>query len=67
MTPPAPTLRADLRWAEEDKAEVGRQLYTVTGQHFSDEELQNVVASGESHNIYQKALMAPGQSYQVPH
>ena len=45
---------------------MGRQLFTVTGQHFNDEELSAVVASGESHNIYKQALMAPGQSYQVP-
>ena len=44
---------------------MGRQLYTVTGQHFEEEELQAVVDSGEAHSIYQRALMAPGQSHQV--
>lgn len=64
-TRPGAINRAMHRWAEEDKAEVGRQLHTVTGQHFEDEELQAVVDSGEAHSIYQRALMAPGQSHQV--
>ncbi|KAK9808185.1 hypothetical protein WJX73_006209 [Symbiochloris irregularis] len=53
------------RWHEDEKSEVGRQLYTVTGQQFSDEELQEVVDSGGQDRIYQQALMAPGAQRDV--
>lgn len=45
--------------------QVGRQLYTVTGQQYSDDELQEVVDSGGQDMIYQQALMAPGQQRDV--
>ena len=45
--------------------QVGRQLYTVTGQQYSEEELQEVVDSGGQDLIYQQALMAPGSQRDV--
>lgn len=53
------------KWAYEERAEVGRQLYTVTGQQYSDDELQEVVDSGGQDMIYQQALMAPGQQRDI--
>ncbi|KAK9822775.1 hypothetical protein WJX74_007719 [Apatococcus lobatus] len=43
-------------WQEEDREDTRRQLQVVTGQEFDDEEVDDLLFSGQSDQIYQKAV-----------
>ncbi len=43
-------------WQDEDREEVTRQLHTVTGQQFAPEEVDELVQSGGTDQIYRHAL-----------
>jgi len=40
---------------------VGRRLYTVTGEHASEERINEIINSGEAENIFQDALVSQGR------
>lgn len=40
---------------------VERRLYTVTGEHASEEKINDIINSGQAENIFQEALMAQGR------
>ena len=54
---------------EEDYKEVVEQrIYTVTGQAATEEELDRMIETGESEQIFQKAMMEQGKgTMQVLH
>lgn len=39
-----------------------RQLYTVTGQHYEEEEVDHLIQTGEAGGIYSKAIMADSKN-----
>ena len=43
-------------WNAQDLEDVGNKLHIVTGQHFSDDEVQNVLDNGSSDQLYKQAL-----------
>ena len=45
-----------VEWHEQDREEVSRQLYTVTGQNFENEEVDRMIDEGGSEAIYRQAL-----------
>ena len=62
MVPQTPWAKASpCPWS----AQVGRQLYTVTGHRYDEDELQEVVDSGGQDQIYQQAFLAPGAKRDV--
>ncbi|GIL79197.1 hypothetical protein Vretimale_16729 [Volvox reticuliferus] len=40
---------------------VERRVYTVTGQHVDEEEIDRMIENGESENIFQKAILEQGR------
>ena len=44
------------QWQEEDREEVARQLHTVTGQHFEADEVDELVQTGGTEQIYRSAM-----------
>lgn len=40
---------------------VERRLYTVTGEHASEEKINYIINSGQAENIFQEALMSRGR------
>lgn len=42
---------------------VERRLYTVTGQHASEEEVERLIEAGEGESVFQKAIMEQGRGY----
>lgn len=55
------------RWTEEDMNDVGQKLYTVTGKHYSDEEIQETLDNGSPELIYRQALMENVSGATVSH
>jgi len=46
---------------DEYREVVERRLYTVTGEHASEEKINDIINSGQAENIFQEALMAQGR------
>lgn len=42
---------------------VERRVYTVTGQKASDAEIDRMIETGESENIFQKAILEQGRGH----
>mmetsp|Transcript_5352 Transcript_5352/g.15296 ORF Transcript_5352/g.15296 Transcript_5352/m.15296 type:complete len:323 (+) Transcript_5352:2284-3252(+) len=42
---------------------VERRVYTVTGEHASEEQIDNMIDEGEGEMIFQKAIMEQGRGY----
>lgn len=42
---------------------VERRVYTVTGQHAEEEEIEKMIETGESEMIFQKAILEQGRGY----
>ena len=42
---------------------VERRVYTVTGKKASEEEIDKMIETGESENIFQKAIMEQGRGH----
>jgi hypothetical protein len=42
---------------------VERRVYTVTGQKASEEEIDRMIETGESENIFQKAILEQGRGH----
>eukprot|EP00887_Chlorella_sp_A99_P006954 scaffold2.g6954.t1 len=42
---------------------VERRVYTVTGQHADEEQIDRMIDSGESETIFQKAILEQGRGY----
>ncbi|KAG2497279.1 hypothetical protein HYH03_004863 [Edaphochlamys debaryana] len=52
-------LRTRIR--SEYRETVERRVYTVTGEHVGDEEIERMIENGESENIFQKAILEQGR------
>ena len=48
--------RMQSSWAAQDVEEVGQKLHVVTGQHFSNEQVQEVLDNGNAEQLYRQAL-----------
>lgn len=46
---------------DEYREVVERRLYTVTGEHASEDRINEIINSGEAENIFQQALMTQGR------
>jgi len=55
------SLRARLQ--KDYRETVERRIYTVTGQHASEEEIERMIDEGEGEMIFQKAIMEQGRGY----
>lgn len=55
------TLRS--RVSTEYREVVERRIYTVTGEHADDATIEAAIESGESENIFQKAILEQGRGY----
>ncbi|KAI7836172.1 hypothetical protein COHA_009939 [Chlorella ohadii] len=42
---------------------VERRVYTVTGQHADEEQIEKMIETGESETIFQKAILEQGRGY----
>lgn len=42
---------------------VERRVYTVTGQHATEQEVEELIDTGESETIYKKAMLETGKGY----
>ncbi|KAK9827828.1 hypothetical protein WJX74_004330 [Apatococcus lobatus] len=51
------------RLQEEYRETVERRVYTVTGKKASEEEIDKMIETGESENIFQKAIMEQGRGH----
>ena len=54
-------LNDDGSWSCLCREVVERRLYTVTGEHASEEKINEIINSGHAENIFQEALMAQGR------
>eukprot|EP00879_Flechtneria_rotunda_P015726 GHRR01016448.1.p1 GENE.GHRR01016448.1~~GHRR01016448.1.p1 ORF type:complete len:314 (+),score=126.88 GHRR01016448.1:294-1235(+) len=52
-------LRADIQ--EDNRTTVQRRVYTVTGQHLQEEDIDRMIETGEAENIFQKAILEQGR------
>jgi syntaxin 1B/2/3 len=42
---------------------VERRVYTVTGQHASDDEIDRMIENGEAESVFQRAILEQGRGY----
>lgn len=51
------------RVQKEYREVVERRVYTVTGEHASDEEIDRMIENGEAESVFQRAILEQGRGY----